>query len=96
MTAQGVVELLKIRLERAGFKTNLQAALAIGISDSHLSHVLSGKDKPGPKLLRWMELKRAYTNRRPFTAVTGVRIPVGTPVQVAKECHRAATATALF
>lgn len=61
MTAEGVVELLKIRLERAGYKSIQQAAWRIGISDSHLSHVLSGKDKPGPKLLRWMGLKRVYT-----------------------------------
>lgn len=60
MDANGVRELLKIRLQRAGFKTNQSAALAIGISDSHLSHVLDGKDKPGPKILRWLGLKRVF------------------------------------
>lgn len=60
MDANGVRELLKIRLARAGFKTQQSAAQAIGISDSHLAHVLSGKDAPGPKLLRWMKLKRSY------------------------------------
>lgn len=61
MDAKGVRELLRIRLKRAGFTTNIAAAKAIGISDSHLSHVLSGKDVPGPKLLRWLGIKRFFT-----------------------------------
>lgn len=60
MDANGVREFLKIKLERAGFKTIQQAAWLIGVSDSHLSHVLSGKDNPGPKLLKWLGLRRMY------------------------------------
>lgn len=60
MNATGVVELLKIKIARAGFKTTEQAAGRIGINDSQLCRVLNGKAMPGPKLLKWMGLKRVW------------------------------------
>lgn len=58
--ATGVRELLKIKLERAGFKTMQQAAWRIGIGDSHLCQVMNGRANPGPKLLKWLGLKRVW------------------------------------
>lgn len=58
MDADGVRELLKIKMERAGFKTEEQAAWVIGISRQSLSQVIAGTNNPGPRLLRWMGLKR--------------------------------------
>lgn len=60
MDANGVRELLKIKLARAGFKSRDSAAAAIGICEAHLSGVQSGKDKPGMKILRYLGLKRTF------------------------------------
>lgn len=61
MDANGVRELLKVKLERAGFKTNGQAAWQIGIGVDHLSQILNGRAVPGPKVLKWMGLRRVFS-----------------------------------
>jgi transcriptional regulator with XRE-family HTH domain len=60
MDARGVVEFLKIRLEQAGLKTNEQAAEAIGINQNHVSQILNGRSRPGPKVLKWLGLRRVF------------------------------------
>ena len=58
MDADGVRKYLAIKLERFG--SNVEAAKIMGISDAHLGHVLAGKDAPGPKVLKFLGLKRVY------------------------------------
>lgn len=58
MDADGVRKFLAIKLGR--FDSNVQAAKVMGISDAHLTHILNGKDLPGPKVLKYLGLKRVY------------------------------------
>lgn len=58
MDAEGVRKFLAIKV--AEFDSQIRAAAAMGVSDSHLAHVLSGKDKPGPRVLKYLGLRRIY------------------------------------
>lgn len=58
MDERGVRELFKIKFERAGFQTQEQAAWRIGVSRQSISQFMAGTHRPGPRLLRWMGLKR--------------------------------------
>lgn len=58
MDANGVRELLKIRSE--AFPTHAAFAAHAGIGIDHLSQVINGRAKPGPKVLKFLNLRRVF------------------------------------
>lgn len=59
MDARGVVEFLKIRV--AEYPSHEKAAQAAGLGIDHLSQVLNGRSTPGPKVLKWLGLRRVFS-----------------------------------
>lgn len=60
MDANGVRELLKVKLENAGFKTIKQAAWRLGMAEEHLRKQINGTMPPGRNILKWLGLRRAF------------------------------------
>ena len=58
MDARGVAVLLKARL--SAFPTQEKAAWRIGVGMDHLNAVLNGRCPPGPKILKFLGLKRRF------------------------------------
>lgn len=52
------MELLRIRVKE--FQSHEKAAWAMGMGVDHLSQVLNGRSAPGPKVLKWLGLKRVF------------------------------------
>jgi len=62
MTPQEFIIYLKAAITKAG--TSRALAKKLGISESYLSDVIIGRNKPGPKMLKALKLKREFTYKR--------------------------------
>lgn len=60
MTADGVRELLKIKMEHAGFKSIKQAAWRLEMAEEHLRKQINGTMPPGRNILKWLGLRREF------------------------------------
>ena len=56
------IEVLRARITRAGSQSQL--AQELGVSEGHLSDVLSGRRRPGPRLLAAIGLTQVVEYRR--------------------------------
>ena len=63
MDERAIIELLERKKREVGGQNEL--ARRIGIDPGQFSRVMKGKIHPGPRVLRYLGLTKAYTLKRP-------------------------------
>lgn len=61
MTTEQIISKLRARVEQSG--SIRKAAIALGISNTHLGEILDGKRDPGPKVLAQIGVERVIIYR---------------------------------